>query len=304
MILFSKKEKNLPRRRRDLPRSVEDERKKNFQCNRILTGSTSSSVRSANEFNAQLKSARTESHELVRRRRHIGGLFFLVLTGGLLLLGLIWQFTANVEIRTSNTDITSIYEESLNGYFALRPIERIRIFINKNNLNDYMKKIAPEIKTIQANGAIGFGKSLFIADMREPIASWSINDKKQYVDATGTVFEKNYYRSPSIKIVDKSGIRTETGKTITSNRFLESVGRIVGFTEMSGRKVSKVIIPPGKTREVQLEIKNVKYPIKLSVYRSAGEQVEDMIRAINWLKKNNKTPKYLDVKVSGRAFYK
>jgi hypothetical protein len=58
------------------------------------------------------------------------------------------------------------------------------------------------------------------------------------------------------------------------------------------------------TREVDIRLDGVGYPVRFSVDRPAGEQVEDMDRAMTWLNVQDKKPEYLDIRVSRRAFYK
>lgn len=314
MAIFSKKQPDTPRRRRveadshadRLPDTSTEDRYA-FRRNRTLTGSASSQVASLKESNAQLKSSRVQVHELARQRRHIGGILTLLLAGCLVLFGLVWQLTADVVVKSlqvKSGDMPAHYAEIIQSYFAAQPVERLRFLINKDHLNDFVQSKAPEVEYIEVDGSAGLGVSVFTLIMREPIAGWNINNSQQFVDASGTAFERNYFATPSVQIVDKSGIQVQAGQAVASNRFLGFVGRAVGLAKSNGYKVIQVIIPSGTTREIQLKLDRVGYPIKLSVDRSAGEQIEDMTRAVSWLRSHGKTPKYLDVRVSGKAFYK
>jgi hypothetical protein len=197
-----------------------------------------------------------------------------------------------------------VYEEVLQSYFAAHPAERLRFMLNETSLNDYMHAQSPEVASIEQVGSAGFGKSSFKLTARKPIAGWSIRGSQQYVDASGTAFERNYYNSPGVQIVDKSGAQVESGHPVASNRFLGFVGLAVGQAKTQGYTVTQVIIPSGVTRQIELRLDGVGYPVKLSVDRSAGEQAEDMARSIRWLQGQGKTPEYLDVRVEGKAFYR
>lgn len=313
MALFSKKQSDIPRRRRvELSKKNADdtlgtnEDRYAFRRNRTLTGSASSRVSALSESSAHLKSSRVQVHELVKKRRHIGGMLVVAVGMCLILSGLIWQFTAGAVVRAQDikTDLTPNYEQIIQSYYSAQPIERFRFLLNSDHLNEYIQSKAPEIEHIEAVEAAGFGNTLFDVVMRKPIAGWNINSSQQYVDSAGTAFERNYYSTPAVQVVDKSGIQVKTGQAVASNRFLGFVGRAVGLSKKYGYKVTQVIIPSGATREIQLKIDGVGYPVKLSADRPAGEQAEDMRRAIKWLRSQNKTPKYLDVRVSGKAFYR
>ncbi|HET8883990.1 MAG TPA: hypothetical protein VFM68_00790 [Candidatus Saccharimonadales bacterium] len=314
MALFSKKQPDTPRRRHQgdtLNSSVRANKESlgeryAFKRNRTLTGSASARVISTSETNAQLKSSRVHVHDLARQRRRIGGILTLVVAGALVLFGLVSQFTAQVVVRASDASlaIDSSYEEAIEAYLARQPIERLRFMLHTDALNEYLQTATPEVASVRIEGSAGFGKSLFVVEMRQPIAGWSIRGTQQYVDTSGTSFARNYFSTPPVKIIDNSGIQVQAGQAVASNQFLGFVGRVVGLTNAQRHTVARVVIPQGTTRQIELYVKDVSYPIKLSVDRPAGEQVEDMTRAMKWLKDNGRSPEYLDVRVSGRAFYR
>lgn len=313
MVLFSRKQsKETPRRRQQLQphndRATESdlEERYAFRRNRTLTGSASSKVATLSEGNAQLKSPRVHAHELAAKRRHIGVVLFLVLLTSALLYFLISQFTATVIVKSADASISldNGYEEIIQSYFSSRPIERLRFAVNNDHFLEYVQSKAPEVASIHIDGSAGFAKSRFVIDVRKPIAGWVVNGRQQYVDASGTPFSRNYFASPSVEIIDKSGVRVEAGQAVASNRFLAFVGRVVGLTPQWGYKVTQVIIPSGTTRQVEVMLEGVKYPIKLSVDRSAGEQVEDMARAVGWMNAHKQTPTYIDIRVGGKAYYR
>jgi hypothetical protein len=315
MAIFSKKQSktNIPRRRQESAQPASErateaelQEKYTFRRNRTITGSSSSRVSSTSESNAQFKSPRVQVHELTRQRRHIGAILTLVLGAALLLYALVSQFTAGVIVKDKDLSIQldSTYQDIIQSYLSSQPIERLRFLANADHLSDYVQSKAPEVASIEAGDGVGFGKSSFTVTMREPIAGWSINGRQQYVDATGTSFARNYFAAPSVQIVDKSGVQVQAGQAVASSRFLGFVGRAVGLAKAQGYKVTQVIIPEGTTRQVELRLDGVGYPIKLSIDRAAGAQIEDMAKALNWLKTHGQSPQYLDVRVSGKAFYR
>lgn len=311
MALFAKKQPDAPRRRQDqIPkeRATEAglEQRYAFRRNRTLTGSSSPHIASTNEANAQLKSPRVQAHELVRKRRHIGLVLVVVLSGVASLLALIMQFSAGVVVKAQGVSgtIDPVYERTIQEYFSQRPAERLRFLLNSDTLNSYVQSVNPEVASIGTDGPAGFGKSSFIISMRRPIAGWIINGRQQYVDNTGTAFSRNYFATPKVQIVDKSGIQVDAGQAIASNRFLGFVGRVVGLAKAKGYSTQQVIIPASTTRQVELRLEGIAYPVKFSVDRAAGEQVEDMARSLTWLSGHGITPEYLDVRVAGKAYYK
>ena len=275
-----------------------------FRRNRTLTGSVSSHVSSISEASADMKSPRVHAHELTQKRRHIGILFLGVFIAAIFLFGLISQFTAKVVVVSNVTSsLDESYQQAIQAYLMAHPAERIRFLLNTEGLVHFLQSKTPEIAAIEHVEWDGFGTSKFKVIMRTPIAGWTIQDKQQYVDASGVAFARNYYPAPSVQIIDNSGAQVQTGQTVTSNRFLGFVGRAVGLAAGKGITVTQVVIPTGTTRQVELRLDGVPFPAKLTSDRTAGEQVEDMANTLTWLKSQNKTPQYIDVRVSGRAFY-
>jgi len=311
MALFSKKQTDMPRRRQATPTSRVPsdptfEEHHTFRRNRTLTGSASSKVVSTNESKGDLKSPRVQKHELVRTRRHIGLALFCVIVVAMTLYWLVSQFTAGVVVEAQDVSIhlDPIYASTIEEYLSRQPAERLRFMLNQASLSDYLQNIAPEVSSIKAEGSGGFGKSIFIITLRTPIAGWSVGGRQEYVDSAGVSFARNYYTAPSLQIIDDSGVQASAGQAVASDQFLGFVGRVVGFTKMRGYTVTQIIIPQGTTRQLELHLNKIAYPVKLSVDRPAGEQVEDMDRSIKWFSSNNVTPQYLDVRVSGKAFYR
>jgi hypothetical protein len=311
MSLFSKKQSVVPPRRRsrsDTPEratSASLDQRYNFRRNSTLTGSASSRVSTVGEAHAQLKSERVRAHDLVQQRRHVGVILFGVILASALLYGLVSQFTAHVEVHTADVSVQlgSSYTAAIEQYYKQQPIERFRFMLNQAHLNSFVQSMTPEVGAVSLDGSAGLGKARFTLTMRRPIAGWSMGGSQEYVDGDGISFTHNYFATPAVQIVDNSGVQVAAGQAIASNQFLSFVGRVVGQATKRGLTVTQVIIPQGTTRQIELGLKGIAYPVKLSVDRPAGEQVEDMARSIAWLTSHGTSPQYLDVRTSGRAFY-
>ena len=306
MGLFSKKKPDLPRRRQSDALNDSLDERYTFRRNQTLTGSASPRVVTANDMSAQIRSPRAHAHELARRRQYVGSILFITLLGCVLLGFLIMQFTASVTVRSSELtmQLDDRYSRDIEDYFNRQPIERLRFLLREDRLLAYLQSVAPEVAKVDVEGSVGYGNTAFALTMREPIVAWNINNNRQYVDTSGTAFTRNYYTDPKVQVVDESGIQINGGETVASNRFLGFIGRVVGLAKSSGYTVTDVILPRGMTREVDIKLEGVGYPIRFSVDRPAGEQIEDMDRALTWLTANSQSPEYLDVRVSRRSYYK
>ena len=140
--------------------------------------------------------------------------------------------------------------------------------------------------------------------MRQAAVVWTVNRQQLFVDTEGHAFRRAYGPRPSIEVVDDSGIGTRNNQVVASNQFLGFIGKVVGAVRRHQLTVQKITLPAGTTRQIYVWFTGVEYPVKFSVDRSAGLQSEDAARAIRYLAQHHITPKYLDVRVSGRAAYR
>jgi hypothetical protein len=306
--VFKKRQTQDQPRRRQADTAPVQADIKSFRRNRTITGSTSPRIASGNELNAEMASPRAKTHHMVRHRRHILGRLMLVIgvcVGIYLLLG---QLVASVSVTASDSSLrltdsdVSMYAKTVDEYFSRHINERFRPSLREDNLTAYLQQSHPEIQQARLVMAGGFGDAQLQLVFREPVARWIINDKTEFVDKTGIVFDHNIYPTPSLKIVDKNATTLEGG-LVASNRFLSFVGQAVGDLKKYNLSVTQATIPLLTTRQLELKIKGVPYYFKLTVDRSTGEQTEDISRIVRYFKHRNK-PTYVDVRVKGKAFYK
>lgn len=278
-----------------------------FRRNRTLTGSLSSEVESARVRHMELRSARVQGHDLRAHRRRLaavlGGVLLVVAGLGFAIYDSI-AFPV-VAITTQAPLDQSLYTGKIQDYLSKHPSQRLRIGLNTRELASFLQTHgAPEVESVnERTDFAGFGKSRITLVMRKPVVVWHTGSRIYFVDSTGNAFERNYYAPPTVEVIDKTGIQTSDNQVLASNRFLGFIGKIIGRMEREGMTVSQVTLPANTTRQVLMTLEGVAYPIKCSVDRSAGEQAEDTVRAVRHLSNKGISPQYLDVRVSGKAYY-
>jgi len=299
----SKSKNDIPRRRQssDFVRTpAAPEASNQFRRNQTLSG--------IKRPEAEQVSERTRMHHLARRRRNIGAIFTLVLGIIVVLAILLTQFTGRVVVTGSSAALSrsieaTAYEKAITDYFGVHPVERLRFALNDTGLSDFVASQLPEVAAVDLTSTSNIIESNFTITFRKPVAGWQINGNQYYVDTTGVVFRNNYYETPTVQIVDQSGISPEQGSIVASARLLSFVGRVVALAGQGSYTVDQAILPSGTTREIEIRLKDVQPLMKLSIDRGAGEQVEDMIRSLTYLQSAGKSAQYIDVRVSGRAVY-
>ena len=313
MAIFRKKaDQSVPRRRvaqefeRDTARSNAQH---TFRRNRTLTGSTSNTVTSSSHIQPDMVSQRSHAHNLTRIRRRIGSIFLGITVTAICVYWLLTQLTAQVTIAFADTTIsrtldTSVYQKAINDYMGIHPLSRLRFMLDLTSLSQYMAATVPEVDSVSSAQMGSISETTFTLVMRKPVAGWKLGTKQYYVDAKGVAFERNFYASPGVQIVDQSGAALQQGALIASNQFLSFVGRVVALSKARGYTVTDAILPAGTTRQLEIKLSGVAPLVKLSTDRPAGEQVEDMARSLVYLASHGQAPSYVDVRVSGKAFYK
>lgn len=264
---------------------------------------------SSYRHNTPEESSRQKVHHLALQRRKIGGIFMVVMAVTIALLLLLWQLIAQVHVITSTKQLSSsfnpgVYEKSVNEYLGLNPAQRLRFALNEEALSNFVSSDLPEVEALKLSGSAGLAQSNFSVTYRTPVAGWQINSKQYYVDAYGVVFEKNYYATPVVQIVDESGVSPEQGSTIVGTRLLGFMGKVVAEAQGRGYTVSKAVLPAGTTRQVDVYFENLSTFVKFSIDRGAGEQTEDADRSMKFLQARGTAVEYIDVRVAGRAAYK
>ncbi len=277
-----------------------------FRRNRTLVGSLSANVSSASELTGDLRSPRAHVHHLTAHRRMLTTVLVVVAGGILLLTWLLYQLSAGIHVSPSPSVVIneSRYQNAINDYFALHPIERLRFALNNDGLTKYLAQTVPEVVEAREDGSAGFATGQFDLTFRRPVVGWLIGTNQYYVDDSGVSFQVNYFDQPAVKIIDNSGVPQTAGTTIASSRFLSFVGRTVTLAKASNLEINQAIIPAGTTHQIEVMVKGHSYPIKLSLDRPVGEQVEDMQRAVSFFDSQQLHPEYVDVRVSNKAYYK
>lgn len=252
-------------------------------------------------------SQRSKAHDLIVKRRKISSFLMFLLAGAALILFVLSQLVVKIDFYSQDGKMIedqSRYQKVIDEYYQDRPIERMRIFLNGDNLLSAIQSELPEVAAIDDINLKSFTHFKFVLNMRKPVASWSVNDKNYFVDNTGVAFNVNYYDNPSITISDESGIKIGDNHIVVSNGFLSFVGKIIGAANTNNLEVERIVIPPSSLRQVEVYVKNVSYPAIFLTSSSAEAQVKSLSRAVRYFQTNGLSPQYVDLRVEGKAFYK
>ena len=283
-----------------------------FRRSRTITGSATDAVRAATEDRSQLRSPRLHEHSLRKHRRKLSAyLLACAAASGALLYVIMAYIGGTVSVGTSGAQALSApidaarYQPLVDRYFSERPFEQFTFTLNEESFKDFMVANASEVHEASLLKADGFGEVDLVLKLREPVVSWTIQAKQYFVDADGVAFERNYFATPTVTVVDNSGVNAELG-TVTSSRLLHYIARVITLVGASSpdAPIVSVELPPGSTREVQFRLKDREYVIKANLDRDPAGQAMDITNVMNYIQAKGITPAYVDVRVASKAFYK
>lgn len=170
----------------------------------------------------------------------------------------------------------------------------------------------PEIEHISFSSKIPLSSELQTdIRFRKAVFSWKDSNGSQLlVDKSGVLFTKNLDPSVNtsklIKIEDQSGIVIDSGEAALSSSAVQFIGQL--HTKLpplyGGAPITKVVIPQS-TREVQVQVKDIKYNIKFSTSRDVDAQIGELGSLLPYLKSKNVNPnEYIDIRLEHKVFYK
>lgn len=279
-----------------------------FRRSRTLTGSVASSVKAATEPRGQLRSPRLKEHDLRTYRRRLAGAVVGLLCAALGLVWLLDQLIMSPQVSfqpaVAGSVSTERYARLVESYFATRPLERFAFWLNHNALSDYMVRSAPELVSAVITHRAGFGAYQAVLAPRTPLARWQIDSKVFFVDASGSSFERSLLGSPELTVKDESGLPAVSQQVVASTKMLRFIGQVVSeINRHSPAPIKEIIIPPATLKEVDVVVAGHPYRLKLSSDRDPVGQAIDAVTALKHLDAKGVTPRYLDVRVEGKAFY-
>lgn len=254
-----------------------------------------------------VESERQAGWQLRQKRRKLLLWLSGSIGGALVVLLLLSQLSATVYIRTPNPEHAKFqdkYVAVLNEYLSVRPLERLRFATDQLAMEQYIINQTPEVRSAELVAGTSLGEGALQLSFRQPTLQWSSGGKTYYVDDLGVTFEQNYFADPAISVKDDSGVPAELGQEVVNRSFLSFLGQAVSLFTQNGLEVSGVVLPDSTVRQVEFQLGGKPYAVKMTVDRSAEEQVNEAMHAIKFIDANRRKPQYIDVRVDQRVFYK
>lgn len=126
-----------------------------------------------------------------------------------------------------------------------------------------------------------------------------------YKNLRGVVEEVRYPNDADVSEAKISAeVVDETGRERISERMRQYIIQVEQDFRDLGYRVTRVVLPINTSREIYVDLADQKPYFKINMDRDAAVSVEDAVRMLNYLEKNQLEPTYVDVRLEGKAYYK
>lgn len=267
-------------------------------------------IRSTTE-RQQLHKQQKAKQRFRRRLTILGVLVAGVLCGFMLRITGV-EIHSNASSKLSNTELRA-YQDMVQDEITQHSFLRQSWSLDTRALTEALERQLPEAAHIVVEKKSTPRPMVAVTiRFRTPVFTWLDGQGvRQYVDENGVLFAKNL--DPNIQdeslitIEDQSGVVLAAGDTVLTKEIVAFIGQLYAKLPplyRQGEKVEKLIIPT-TTREVQVQMSNHPYTIRLSSVRPIDEQMKELHLLLQHLESSGVEPTAtIDVRVPHKAFYK
>lgn len=145
---------------------------------------------------------------------------------------------------------------------------------------------------------------LIQVEERQPSLTWKSADKTYILSEEGKAFTILQKSDPQLPlIIDRTNLPVEMGDQVVPKTFVKFAVEIFNGLKRQAIAIEEASVTES-TSELYIKTKNG-YTIKFDTERTATDQLNDLDILLNSLKKQKKqVSEHIDLRISGRVFYK
>jgi Tfp pilus assembly protein PilO len=257
---------------------------------------------------------REESNSTVKQaNRLLSLLIFMALisvAGYILFLNDKVNVIVNKNSAKSSLKSTSIYEAAAQSYLNNSLANNTKITANSTGLEKYMESTFPELNNVLVTiPFLGHTLSLSISQA-SPVAIVNSYNSQSFLIKSNGVIMANTEGSNISDLATKIPYVIDSFSVVKINQQALSVSDLsfinYVFSELDAKSIKTVsytLVPNSRELDVKTVLNT--YTIKFNLQNDSKEQVGNYLALKKYLEKNNINPgQYIDVRVTGRAYYK
>lgn len=263
----------------------------------------------------QSREARNKGISSLLRRRQltliIAGLVFIALAVGLTYV----SATPKVQIISLGGTAPALHSASDYELAAGKLLKSSlanynKLTIDTRSVTDSLKKQFPELQSVNISLPLLGWSPLLVITPSQPVATLqSSGSGTLVVDSSGfAIGDASELSGLDLPlIVDQTGLVLKRGQRVMSKTSMSLVMGIVAQLKLKKVSIESFILPKTEAQELDLRLAHLSYYIKFSTVhpKSFQQQIGDFLAIRDYLKGESITPgQYVDVRLSGRAYYK
>lgn len=201
------------------------------------------------------------------------------------------------------------YEAGIKDILDNSLSNRSKLLINTSAVADHIESSYPEVAEAVITLPLLDHKPIVDLVPKQPKFIMNTKDGPYIIDETGTALlhvrdleNSDDYKLPTV--TDQSGIGVSPGMRVVNRDVVAFIDSVLYQFESKGMLVSDLVLPP-LPNELHLNPQGKSYYIKFDLSGEAREQAGSYFAVSELLAEQGKEPaEYIDVRVSGKAFYK
>lgn len=213
---------------------------------------------------------------------------------------IIGEAKASVSLPTASYRAAT--EHILNGSLT----DRTKLTLNSSALAAQLKKQFPEIDSVNISYSVFSWRPTISLKLSRPVLIIEDAGSNTYlVSNSGIVVGMGSVAKSNLPLVkDDSSLSPVTGQPILPANYVNFISELLAQLAANGVSVSQLILPKASA-ELDLTPKGQNYFVKFNLQGDAEEQAGTYLAAAHYLSKQGIHPgSYIDVRLSGRAYYK
>jgi len=305
-MLFKKNSQRRTRQRKNTVSAVEK------PINDIPTSQVRRS--SLNQGSAPKKTKSKPSRSLFKAfLSRIGVLVLIIILGFVLYRVTTLSTQTSVKVVPNDYQLLlrdpAVYQQTAEQYLSKSVLNRSKLTVNSTGLANEMLKKYPELAFAGLSLSVISNQPVLLIEaaptaliLSSSSGVYAIGYNGKALASTDEIPSVKSMRIP--KVGDSSGLLIEPGQQALSSTHVNFIANVIKILGAKNIKVTSVNINNASS-ELDININSKPYIVKLNLQSNTPkEQVGTLIATLKQLQKENIEPsKYIDVRVSGRAYY-
>ena len=272
---------------------------------------------SRNEDNGMQRRVKSDNSRLKSMSKWWHNLPSIIATAAILLSLLYALELSTNPIIVQPSGANSVFLQPINTYqqaarklFDQSLLNKNKITVNVSGITVKLKKQFPELSNVTITLPIFSHRPLVYIIPSQPSLLITSSKSVTYVLNDSGVAVLAASQAPHLaelklpKVDDHSNLSIRLGQAVLSSNDVSFISTVSEQLQAQKQSVKSLTLP-SLAEELDLQLEGQNYNVKMDMQGDAKEQVGTLLATIKHLKYTGQTPSsYIDVRVSGRAYYK